>query len=120
MALNVKKQVACPPGQNRGIITQARETTKVFDPRTGPEPVVEVTIQPAHKVEGFQTMPVSVVFAANLSTLGGLYAFLKRVGHEPKTDSFNVESIDGTEVVFLAETKDNFVNVKKDSIRAAQ
>lgn len=120
MALKMEKVAAIPAGPHTGIITQCHETTKVFSPQQGPEPVVEIVIQPKYAKAGFRTLPVSVIFAAkNLTSLSGLAAFLDRVGLNLEDgDQFVPQSLEGTTVAFTAETKqDGFVVVLKDTIR---
>jgi hypothetical protein len=122
MALKVQKQAAIPAGNHQGIITRAHETTKVFDPAKGPEPVVEIVIQPAWKQQGYETLPVAVVFSPVLNGLSALSKFLGRIGQTPTSDEFVIESIEGTEVLFTAKVKtgsDGFVQIEKDSIRKA-
>lgn len=127
IALTQRKQVACPEGSQTGIITAGRETTKDFgkkDPTTGRpmvEPVVEFVIQPDYKVEGAETIPVSVLYSPTLNGLSGLSGFLQRIGKEPAEGAtFHPASINGTRVRFDVKKQDNgFVRVLKDSIVAA-
>lgn len=126
--LKNKKQTACPEGVQLGRISAGRETTKDFgkkDPTTGRpivEPVVEIVIQPDYKVEGSETVPVSVIFTPVLNGLSALSAFLQRIGKEPEEGAdFNVSTLAGTRVRFEAKRQDNgFMRVLKDSITAAQ
>ena len=121
MALTMKKQAAVPAGNHVGIITRCHETQKTFDPKNGPEPVVEVVIQPKWNREGHETVSVSCVFSHNLSSLSGLGKFLARLGVDLKEgQEFIPASIEGTEVAFETSVKaDGFVVVKKESIRRA-
>jgi hypothetical protein len=121
MALKMEKVAAIPAGPHAGIITQAHETTKVFDPSKGPEGVVEIVIQPKWNKPGHRTLPVSVVFSPNLTSLSALAGFLGRIGVNLEDGAdFIPASLEGTEVAFTAETKkDGFVVVVKDTIRKA-
>lgn len=121
MALTMKKQAAVPAGNHVGIITRCHETQKTFDPRTGPETVVEVVIQPKWNRDGYETVAVSCVFSHNLSSLSGLGKFLERLGVSlNEGQEFVPASIEGTEVAFETSLKaDGFVVVKKESIRRA-
>lgn len=118
--LKNKKQTACPEGVQLGRISAGRETTKDFG--KGKEPVVEIVIQPDYKVEGSETVPVSVIFTPVLNGLSALSAFLQRIGKEPEEGAdFNVSTLAGTRVRFEAKRQDNgFMRVLKDSITAAQ
>lgn len=119
--MKMEMVAAVPAGNQRGIITQCHETTKVFDPAKGPEPVVEVVIQPAWSKPGYRTLPVAVVFSPKLSSVSALGRFLTRIGVELKEgQEFVPQSIEGTEVAFVSATKDDgFVTVGKDTIRKA-
>lgn len=121
MAMKMEKVAAIPAGPHTGIIIQCHETTKVFDPTKGPEPVVEVVIQPKYQKAGHRTLPVSVVFSPTLTSLSALGRLLGRLGAEPADgEDFVPASLEGTEVAFTAATKpDGFVVVQKDSIRKA-
>lgn len=119
MSLKVTKEIAIPAGKHRGIITGADETTKVFDPQRGPEGVVEFTIQPSFKKEGYQTRAISFTVSPSGSTLGAFAKLMARLGHPiddlPEADP---KVAIGTEVEFEAVVKDDFVNIKKESVRA--
>lgn len=120
MAISVKKQAAVPDGQHRGVIISAEETTKIFDGAKGPEPVVEIVIQPAWRQDAeTETLPVSVSFSPVLNGLSALSKLLARLKVEPGA-SFEVNTLNGTEVEFTVKRNANdFVNVAKDSIRLA-
>ncbi len=122
MALKMKKVVAVPAGNQTGIITECRETTKTFDPRKGPEAVVEIVIQPKYAKEGHETLPVSCVFSPSLTSLSALGRFLGRMNVDLKEgQEFVPQSLEGTPVAFTTESKpDGFVVVQKDTIRAIQ
>src|SRR5688572_29215047 len=117
--LKQKKQTACPEGIQLGRISAARETTKDFG--KGKEPVVEIVIQPDYKMEGAETVPVSVIFTPVLNGLSALSGFLQRIGKEPDEGAdFNPGTLAGTRVRFEAKKQDNgFMRVLKDSIVAA-
>jgi hypothetical protein len=119
MALKQRKQTACPEGVQLGRISAARETKKDFG--KGPEPVVEIVIQPDYAVEGAETVPVSVIFSPTLNGLSALSQFLQRLGKEPPEGAdFNVATLGGTRVRFEAKRQDNgFMRVLKESITAA-
>lgn len=121
MALQVTKQAALPAGKNnRGIIMSAVETTAIFNPSEGPKPVVEVTIQPAWKKDAdTQTLPLTVSFSPIINGISAFSRFLARIKRYPTGESFEVTSIDGTEVIFDTVTKNDFTNIDKDTIRAA-
>lgn len=122
MALKAKKQAAIPEGSHTGVITGARETTKVFDPEKGPEETVEITIRPDWKSEdGAETLPVSVVFSPILNGLSALSKLLDRLDLEvPDGANWNPHELTGRKVSFVSErSKTGFVRVLKDSIKAA-
>src|ERR1041385_1101720 len=63
MAIIAKRQAAIPPGEHRGIVIEAMETTTEFSPGK-PEPTVRLTIQPDwEQDEKTETVPVSVNFS---------------------------------------------------------
>jgi hypothetical protein len=121
MAMKMQKKAVIPAGPNSGQIIAARETTKTFDQAKGPEPVVEITIQPDFKVEGATTLTVSVIFTPELNGLSALSKLLDRLDIEvAEGASWDPSSLNGTKVAFVAETnKNGFVRVVKDTIRAA-
>lgn len=121
MALQQRKQVAAPEGIQMGTIVAGRETTKTFDRAKGAEPVVEFVIQPDYKVEGAETVPVSVIFTPVLNGLSALSGFLARLGKEPPEGAtFKPDSLKGVRVRFEAKKQDNgFMRVLKDSIESA-
>jgi hypothetical protein len=122
MAMKMEKVVAVPPGTHNGIIIRAEETTKVFNHTEGPEPTVEIEIQPSFKKDGYRTLPVAVVFSPVLTSVSALGKFLARLGIEvPDGEDFNVRDLEGREITFECEAKrdgSGFIVVKKDSIRA--
>lgn len=122
MALKMKKIAALPEGEHRGIITAAEETTKVFDPAKGPEPVVAVTIQPAFKdADGVGCGTVSVTYSPSLNGLSGLSLLLGRLNFGLRDgDDFEPSEIVGTEVLFSCKRSPNgFVNIEKGTVRIA-
>ena len=121
MAMKMEKVVAISPGPHVGIISQCQETTKVFDRSKGKENVVEITIQPKYQKESFRTLPVSVVFSPSLTTLSALGRLLGRLGVNLEDGAdFVPQSLEGIEVAFTAESKeDGFIVVLKDTIRKA-
>ena len=122
MAIMVKKQAGVPDGPHTGVIINAEETTKVFDPAVGPEASIEVTIQPAwQSPDGAETLPLNVLFSPVLNGLSALSLFLKRLGMEPENGiAWEPTSLIGVEVQFVAHHAPNgFVRVNKDSIKAA-
>lgn len=122
MAIVAKKQAAVPAGTHKGIIIGAEETSKVFDPSKGPEPVVEIVIQPAWKTDdGAETLPVLVSFTPILNGISALSRFLKRVGAEPEEGEEWVPSVlNGVEVSFTCKRNArDFVSVMKDTIKKA-
>ena len=119
MSLKMERKVAIPQGSHKGEIIAARLTTKTFDPIKGPENVVEITIAPAYKVEGAQTLNVSVIYAPELNGLSGLSKFLERMDIEvPEGQEWDPASLHGRKVAFTSKTVDGFVRVLKDTIRA--
>jgi len=115
-----KEQAAIPPGKHTGIIVQAQEDTRTFDPAKGPEPVVAVTIAPAwQKAPGVETLPVEITFSPKLNGISGLSEFLNRLGKHPKVGTaWEPSAIEGTEIAFESYTERGFVRVKKDTISA--
>lgn len=122
MGILVKNQAAIPNGTHKGLITEARETTRVFDPLVGPEQTVELVIQPGwRKDDKTETMPVTVNFSPILNGLSGLSGLLDRL-KVPVTDgeSFEPSTLAGREITFTAtRNAKGFVRVHKDTIRAA-
>lgn len=123
MGIKQTSQAAIPAGPHKGVIIGAELTTRVFDSAKGPEPVVEITIQPAWKQPdtNAETLPVTASFTPKLNTLSSLSKFLKRLDVKvPEGEEWNPESIIGREVAFTAQRTDkDFVRVLKDTIRAA-
>lgn len=119
MALTMEKVAAIPAGAHTGIITRCHETTKAFDPHKGPEPVVEIVVQPKWAQEGHRTLAVSVVFTPTLSSVSALGRFLSRMGVVLEDgQEFVPQSLEGMEVAFTATRKaDGFVVVTKDTLR---
>jgi hypothetical protein len=122
MAMKMEKVVAVPPGTHDGIIIRAEETTKVFNHAEGPEPTVEIEIQPSFKKDGYRTLPVAVVFSPVLTSVSALGKLLGRLNVNLEQDQeFNVRDLEGREITFDCEAKrdgSGFIVVKKDSIRA--
>lgn len=122
MAIIAKRQAAIPPGQHKGIIVNAHETTKVFDPAKGPEETVEIVIQPAWRQDPqTETLQVSALYSPVLNGLSGFSKLLQRLGKHPQDGAqYDVSDLIGLEVVFTAEHNSaGFVRVVKDSVRAA-
>lgn len=119
--VKAKKQVAVPEGAHKGVISGARETTKTFDQSRGPEPVVELVITPEYRVDGAETLPLSVIFTPVLNGLSALSKLLERLDREPEDGSdWKPETLVGTKVAFVAaEAENGFVRILKDTIRAA-
>lgn len=118
MPIKAKRQAAIPPGKHGGIIVEAHETTKVFDPQKGPEEVVEIIIQPEwREADGVETLQVAVLYSPVLNGLSSLSKALERLGQHPaEGESWDPASLAGTEVTFTAVQKGGFVNVNKDSL----
>ncbi|MHB1059777.1 MAG: hypothetical protein ACYC0F_18030 [Rhodanobacter sp.] len=124
MAIEVKKQAAIPPGSHKGIIMDALETTTIFDPAKGPEPVVEIIIQPAWRSPdpAAETLPVNVSFPPKLNGLSALSKLLSRLDMTPQPGTqWTPNVLHGVEVEFRStQTDKGFVKVDKDSITAAK
>ena len=120
MALKKTTLARLPEGKHNGVITNAEETTRTFDPQKGPEEVVEVTIQPGWtNDDGHHAPAVSVTFTPVLNGLSALDSLLERLGQTPDDGAeWEPKSLIGTEVSFVAVHSGNFTNVKKDSITA--
>lgn len=120
MAIEVTKQARIPVGRHNGIIIAAEEKKTVFDAARGPEPTLEIVIQPAWRdPNGGETLPVRVSFSPVLNGLSALSKLLARIEREPKGGAWEPTDIIGTEVTFTAKLTDrDFINVDKDSIRA--
>jgi hypothetical protein len=121
MAIVAKRQAGLPAGAHTGVIIKAEETKKVFEPSRGPEPTVEITIQPKWKAaEGVETLPVNCLFSPSLNGLSGLSKLLNRLGAHPKDgDSWDPSELLGTEVAFTSEVSaEGFARVNKDTIRS--
>lgn len=120
MAITAKQQAAIPAGQHKGVIVNAAETSKVFDPSKGPEDTVEITIQPGwRKDPSTETLQVSCLFSPVLNGLSAFSKLLQRLEMHPADgEQFDVARLIGREVVFTAEIgASGFVRVVKDSIR---
>lgn len=120
MSLKMERKVAIPAGSHKGEIVAARMTTKTFDPGAGPEPVVEITLQPEYRVEGAKTLDVSVIFTPELNGLSALSKFLERLNVDvPEGSEWDPGSLMGRKVAFVSKTVNGFVRIEKDTIRAA-
>ena len=122
MAIIAKRQAAIPPGEHRGIVIEAMETTTEFSPGK-PEPTVRLTIQPDwEQDEKTETVPVSVNFSPVLNGISALSKLLERLGvPTPEAGKeFDIRTLEGIEVVFsAARNQRNFVQIEKDTIRRA-
>lgn len=122
MAIVAKRQAAIPPGDHRGVIVEAMETTTEFAIGK-PEPTVRIVIAPAWSQDDrTETVPVAVNFSPNLNGISALSKLLGRLGvaHPEAGVEFDVGSLVGIEVAFSADhNARKFVQVDKDSIRKA-
>jgi len=118
MGLKMRRQVAIPAGQHFGKIVNAEETSKTFDQKKGPEPVIEITIRPAYRVKGAETLDCSVIFTPVLNGISALSHLLERLEIDvPEGEYFDPKALVGMEVAFESGIFNDFVRIEKRSIQ---
>lgn len=118
MAIEVKNLKALPNGQHTGIIVACAQVERDFG--HGPEPSLEVVIQPKQPEDGVYN-PLSVNYSVSvnpLSAFGKMLVAIRKAPNFAKDKVFQESSIVGVPVNFTIVQKNNFPAIVKDSIAA--